>query len=464
MFDEPTRRGIARAFLVTISTAMSIHADSIPQSVSFNRDIRPILSDKCFTCHGPDAANRKSKLRFDHEEGARIDLGKGRYAMVPGDPAKSELYLRISSENPALRMPPTYAGHEKLTGREIDLIRRWIEQGAVWQRHWSLLPPHKPDPPKVQSANWPRNAIDYFVLDRLEREGLRPAPEADKSTLIRRASLDVTGLPPTPAEVESFLQDSSSGAYEKVVDRLLSSPRYAERMAYRWMEAARYADTNGYQTDGVRDMWRCRDWVIEAFQKNMPFDQFTREQLAGDLLPNPTLDQRIATGFNRNHRGNAEGGVIPEEYAVEYVVDRVDTTATVWLGLTMGCARCHEHKFDPFRQKEYYQLFAYFNNVPEFGRAIKYGNSPPMIPAPTRAQQEQLRRLDARLRAAESKFLSMKPELARVQAEWEKSDALSAPVDWTISRGVAVQRRLASSGTFDGKHAVEVDVDDDVAK
>ena len=242
----------------------------------------------------------------------------------------------------------------------------------------------------MKNRPWVRNPIDYFVLERLEREGLTPSPEATPETLIRRVTLDLTGLPPTPKEIDTFLSDHSPNAYEKLVDRLLQSPRYGERMAIRWLEAARYADTNGYQTDAERTMWRWRDWVIDAFNRNMPFDQFTIEQIAGDLLPNATLEQKLATGFNRNHRGNGEGGIIPEEYAVEYVVDRVDTTSTVWLGLTMGCARCHDHKYDPITQKEYYQLFAYFNNVPEKGHANKYGNSPPVIKTPTSQQKLEL--------------------------------------------------------------------------
>ncbi len=285
-------------------------------------------------------------------------------------------------------MPPVKSGR-KLSERQTQLLRHWIAQGAKWQSHWSFITPEHPPLPRVRNTAWPRNCIDYFILDRLEREGLQPSPEADRITLLRRVTLDLTGLPPTPAEVDAFLDDTSPDAYEKVVDRLLASPRFGERMAVPWLDAARYADTNGYQSDGERYMWRWRDWVIEAFNRNMPFDQFTIEQLAGDMLPGATLDQQIASGFNRNHRGNAEGGIIPEEYAVEYVVDRVDTTATVWLGLTMGCARCHDHKFDPITQKEFYRLFAYFNNVPERGKAIKYGNSPPMIQAPTLEQQEQ---------------------------------------------------------------------------
>src|SRR5437667_95100 len=255
-------------------------------------------------------------------------------------------------------------------------------------------------------------------------------PEADKATLIRRVTLDVTGLPPTPAEVDSFLADKSPDPYEKLVNRLLQSPRYGERMATRWLDAARYADTNGYQTDGERSMWRWRDWVIQAFNRNLPFDQFTIEQIAGDMLPNATLDQKIASGFNRNHRGNGEGGIVPEEYAVEYVVDRVDTTSTIWLGLTLGCARCHDHKYDPILQKEFYQFFAYFNNVPERGMAFKYGNSPPFIPAPTPQQQAQLRELDQRVAAAEAKFAGL--DSAKAQREWEKSLDRASELPWQI--------------------------------
>ena len=292
------------------------------------------------------------------------DLG-GRFAIVSGDVEKSEIIKRLTTEDPIRRMPPAYEGHARLSDREIDLVRRWIEQGAEWQSHWSFTPPERPGLPPVTGKAV--NGIDHFVIERLEREGLSASPEADRATLIRRVTLDLTGLPPTPEEIDDFLRDTSPGAYEKVVDRLLISPRYGERMAVLWLDSARYADTNGYQTDAERYMWRWRDWVIKAFNVNMPFDQFTDEQIAGDMLPSPTLDQLIATGFNRNHRGNGEGGIIEEEYAVEYVVDRVETTSTVWLGLTMGCARCHDHKYDPLTQKEFYRFFAYFNNVPEKG-------------------------------------------------------------------------------------------------
>ena len=293
--------------------------------------------------------------------------------------------------------------------------------------HWAFIPPVRPALPEVRHRNWPRNGIDHFVLAKLEQEDLEPSPEAERPTLIRRVSLDLTGLPPTPAEVDAFLADPSPDAYEKVVNRLLASQRYGERMAIRWLEAARYADTSGYQTDGERMMWRWRDWVIEAFNRNLPFDQFTIEQLAGDLLPGATLAQKIATGFNRNHRGNAEGGIIPEEYAVEYVVDRVDTTATVWLGLTLGCARCHDHKYDPITQREFYQVFAFFNNVPEKGRAVKVGNSPPYVTAPIEEQQKQLDTLESQLAVAEEGFRKMEPEISAAQAAWEQSLATSPP-------------------------------------
>ncbi|HTU17035.1 MAG TPA: DUF1553 domain-containing protein [Gemmataceae bacterium] len=425
-------------------------AEPLPSVIEFNRDIRPILSDHCFQCHGPDRARRKADLRLDTKEGAFADLGGSR-ALVPGDPDKSELFHRITTTNDHERMPPAKSGR-RLTERQILLLRRWIEQGAKWQAHWSFLAPKRPSLPTVRDTAWPRTPIDYFILARLEREGLRPSPEADRVTLLRRVTLDLTGLPPTPAEVDAFLQDRSPGAYEKAVDRLLASPRYGERMALPWLNAARYADTNGYQSDGERSMWRWRDWVIEAFNHNMPFDRFTIEQLAGDMLPGATLEQRIASGFNRNHRGNAEGGIIPEEYAVEYVVDRVDTTATVWLGLTLGCARCHDHKFDPVKQKEFYRLFAYFNNVPERGKAIKYGNSPPFIKTPTREQQEQLQKLQPRLATAEHRYLELEPRIVAAQAKWEKSLPSSPILDGSIQEDMLAHFPLeGDKGSFEGR-------------
>ncbi|MBY0504846.1 MAG: DUF1553 domain-containing protein [Bryobacteraceae bacterium] len=395
-------------------------------AADFNRDIRPILSDRCFSCHGPDEANRKANLRLDTEAGAR--------------PVLAKIVERVTSEKKGLRMPPVSTG-AALTAGQVDSLKQWIADGAPWQKHWSFLPPAKP-------VGW---SIDALVQARLQREGLSLSPPAPKATLLRRVSLDLTGLPPTPEEAEAFLRDDSPGAYERVVDRLLASRRYGERMAIRWLDAARYADTNGYQTDAERSMWRWRDWVIEAFNKNMPFNQFTIEQLAGDLLPNPTRDQIIATGFNRNHRANGEGGSIGEEFLVEYAIDRVEATSTVWLGLTLGCARCHDHKYDPFTQREFYSMFAFFNNLPEKGKVFKYGNSPPLIQAPTREQESRWAVLTAAAESAERKFQALRPEVTRSVAAWEKN---AGPVsDWVPKRKLLWEQGQPQS--FDGKRAQE---------
>jgi hypothetical protein len=419
-------------------TPAPLASEPLPVTIEFNRDIRPILSDKCFQCHGP--GTQMATLRFDSEDGAKHALKDGRFAIVPGDPASSQMIARISATNPAVRMPRSQNGAaagDPLNERQIALLTQWVQQGAAWQKHWSFIPPKRPEPPAgLKDSKWVRNPVDAFVLQRLEREGLTPSPEADKATLLRRVSLDLTGLPPTPAELDAFLADTSPGGYEKVVDRLLRSPRYGERMAFPWLDASRYADSNGYQTDGERFMWRWRDWVIDAFNRNMPYDQFTIEQLAGDLLPNATLSQKIATGFNRNHRGNSEGGIVPEEYAVEYVVDRVDTTSTVFMGLTFGCARCHNHKFDPITQKEFYQLFAYFNNVPEHGKFRRVGNSPPYMAAPLPGQEVELKRLDDELAAASAAFAKLQPDVARAQREWERSLDKSSAFEWAPARGL----------------------------
>jgi hypothetical protein len=408
-----------------------------PSNIDFNRDVRPILSDKCFTCHGPDAVAKKIPFRLDSEAAAKADLGNGRRAIVDHDAASSVVVRRITSEKPALRMPPVYSGL-KLTDAEIETIREWIQQGAPWQKHWSFLQPVRKPLPGVAGKTWARNAIDFFVLEQLEKKGLKPSTEASRETLLRRVSLDLTGLPPTPTELDAFVADKSPNAYEKVVDRLLASPRYGERMAVRWLDAARYADSNGYQYDGERNMWRWRDWVIDAFNRNQPFDQFTIEQIAGDLLPNATTAQKIATGFNRNHRANTEDGIIAEEYAVEYVVDRVETTSTVFLGATLGCARCHNHKYDPFTQKNFYQMFAYFNNVPELGRAMKYGNSPPVVPAPTVDQQKKLDELMARMQTERKQLLNAAHRVEAEQRTWEAGLRPQQPIHWAPSSGLVL--------------------------
>ncbi|MSU48380.1 MAG: DUF1553 domain-containing protein [Opitutus sp.] len=413
---------------------------ALPERIEFNRDIRPILSDTCFHCHGPDQAKRKASFRLDLEETAKAKI-ENYFAIVPGDPANSELIRRITTSDPDDHMPPLDSGRQ-LSPQQIEMLRRWIEQGAAWQPHWSFIPPTRPALPRVRDAQWPRNPVDHFILARLELDGLPFSPEADRAALIRRLSLDLTGLPPTPDDVDAFLADHSPQAYERVVDRLLASVRYGERMASRWLDAARYADTSGYQSDGDRSMWRWRDWVIDAFNRNLPYDQFTVEQLAGDLLPGATRDQRIATAFNRNHRGNAEGGIVPEEYAAEYVVDRVDTTATVWLGLTMGCARCHDHKYDPITQREFYQTFALFNNVPENGRAIKIGNSPPVMAAPTAAQDKESAQLERNLTAAEAHLLEQEPKIAVAQKEWEQTLATGPAMPWTVTSGLQARYEL----------------------
>jgi len=427
------------------SIAAIVFAGAAFAQPQFNRDVRPIFSDRCLTCHGPDAANKGIRLRLDREESAKGDLGGGRRAIVPGKPEESAILQRLQTPNKALRMPPAHTG-SSVSAAEIAMLEQWIRDGAVWQKHWSFIPPAKAPVPAGQ------NPIDYFVRARLIKEGLKPSAPADRRTLIRRASLDITGLPPTPAEVAAFLNDQSANAYEKLVDRLLASPAYAERMAIRWLDAARYADTNGYQTDADRIMWRWRDWVIDAFNRNMPFDQFTIEQIAGDLLPNATLSQQIATGFSRNHRGNSEGGIVPEEYLMEYAADRAETMSTVFLGLTVGCARCHNHKYDPITQKEYYQLFSYFNNIGEPGRYLKYGNSPPMVLAPTSDQSAKRIELQSALKSAEKEFAKMEPAIAAAQKKWEHT--LAADASWITTEKLE-SNLLAAPQAFDGKNNLD---------
>ena len=345
--------------------AVAIAADSA-RAVDFSRDIRPILAAHCFNCHGRDPHSRQADLRLDERPAALAELPSGTRAIVPGSIAKSELVARIESTDPDLVMPPPEF-KKPLTAEQKKILREWIDANAPYAPHWSFEPVRDPPPPQppAKLAAWPTDPLDHFVLERFAREGLEPAAPADPATWLRRVSLDLTGLPPTPDEQAAFLADASPTARERVVDRLLASPRHAEKMALHWLDVARYADTNGYNNDEERTQWPWRDWVIAAFARNMPFDQFVIEQLAGDLLPEPTQAQRIATGFGRNHVLTTEGGVIQEEYRVEYVADRAQTAATAFMGLTLQCARCHDHKFDPISQREYFQLFAFFNSIPD---------------------------------------------------------------------------------------------------
>ncbi len=335
--------------------------------VSYNFDIRPILSDKCFACHGPDANKRQAGLRLDDPKSAfqALEDNPSAFALIPGKPKSSEVYLRITASDTSLLMPPPSSHLAKLTPEEIALIGKWIRQGAKYEEHWAFTVPRKPEIPAVKNKDWPSNEIDRFVLAGIEAAGLQPNEPADKERLLKRLCFDLTGLPPSLSLMESF--DGSEASYSKTVDQLLSSPAYGEKMSVHWLDIARYADSYGYQDDGYRTQWPWRDWVIHSFNQNMPYDRFVTWQLAGDLLPDPTMEQLLATGFNRNHKITEEGGVIPEEYRVSYVSDRTDLFGKAFLGITMECARCHDHKYDPVSQKDYFSLFAFFNNVNEVG-------------------------------------------------------------------------------------------------
>ena len=386
VFLNAVLSGILLADLVTAGVATT------DDRIDFNQQIRPILSNNCFPCHGPSEADREADLRLDDRDVAVTEME----VITPGDPEDSTLIDRITSEDEDERMPPADSG-KSLTAKQIELLRKWIKQGAKWSEHWSLVAPQRHEIPQQNRPNWGRNEIDAFVLRRLQREELAPSPEADRKTLIRRVTLDLTGLPPTSKEVDDFIADASDQAYEKVVDRLLQSPRYGERMAWPWLDAARYADSNGYQNDADRTMWPWRDWVVEAFNRNLPFDDFTIWQLAGDLLPNPTEEQILATAFCRNHMINGEGGRIPEENRVEYIFDQTETASTVWLGLTMTCARCHDHKYDPVTQRDYYQLFAFFNQTPVTGAGADPKTKPNLLIL-TSEQKQHLDQLEIHIK------------------------------------------------------------------
>ena len=454
--------------------------------IDFNRDIRPILSDHCYSCHGPDEGRRKAGLRLDVQEEAFRVLKSGKRALVAGDLKASTLVERIETSDPDEVMPPPKGG-KPLNAAQVELLKRWVGDGAAWAKHWSFVAPERPALPAVKDSRWPRNELDRFVLARMESEGLKPAPEADKSVLIRRATMDLTGLPPTIEEVDGFLSDKSPDAYEKLVDRLLAAPQYGERMAANWLDLSRFADTSGYHFDGVRFMWLWRDWVIDSFNRNQPYDQFTVEQLAGDLLPNPTQSQRVATGFVRNNMTNDEGGADPDEYLNKYVVDRVNTLGAVWLGMTVGCSECHDHKYDPLSSREFYRFYAFFHNVPEKGLdRIRTDNPPPRLPVPTPDQAVKFVEADFRVKDAEKTLQDRQNELGETQEKFERetnSHPPKAPAAaelvarlafegdlvaqvngkaqsgrWTGPAAVAYEAgRMGQAVTLDGKGAVEVD-------
>ncbi|HWB24035.1 MAG TPA: PSD1 and planctomycete cytochrome C domain-containing protein [Chitinophagaceae bacterium] len=362
--------GVLSAIIVAIILCVtSCHTGSDKNEVSYNFDIRPILSDKCFACHGPDANKRKAHLRLDVADSAYAPLKetKGAFAIVPGKPEESELYKRISSDDPTYQMPVPDSHLGLLTEDQIALFKKWIEQGAKYERHWAFTPPKKAPLPVVDDKKWVKNEIDYFTLSKMKEKGLTPNEEADKERLLKKISLDITGLPPSIEMMDKFLNDKSPDAYEKMVDQLLANNAYGEKMAVHWLDVARYADSYGYQDDNIRTQWPWRDWVIHAFNINMPYDKFVTWQLAGDMLPNATKEQILATGFLRNHKYTEEGGVIPEEYRIEYNIDKTKTYGRGILGITIECAQCHDHKFDPFKQKDYYSLFAFFNTTKEVG-------------------------------------------------------------------------------------------------
>ncbi len=405
--------------LLALASRAPVRAVGPPlPAVDFDRQVRPILSENCFHCHGPDARVRKARLRLDTKEGLGGEAKTGGRILLPGKSDDSELIARVSSSDASQVMPPPRSG-KRLSKEQVALLRRWVDEGAPWSDHWAFGPPRRPPFPRVTDPAWARNPIDRFVLARLEREGLSPSPEADREALIRRITFDLTGLPPTPQEVDAFLADERPDAYERVVDRLLATPRYGERMALDWLDVARYADSFGYQADGDSHVWPWRDWVIRAFNANLPFDRFVTWQLAGDLLPRPTRDQRLATAFSRLHRMTNEGGSIPEEFRNEYVSDRVHTFGTAFLGLTLECARCHDHKYDPISQKDYYALGAFFNSIDEWGTYDNSNYRPtPTLPLPTPAQEKAL--ADGARKVAEEEARLREVEQSRGAAfrEW----------------------------------------------
>ena len=397
----------------------------LPEKIDFNLHVKPILSDRCFACHGPDAANQESDFRLDTEEAALAALEDNTLAIVPGDPHNSELYHRITSADPEVMMPPPES-NLKLSEQEVAVLTRWIEQGAEYKPHWAFIKPEEPEVPEV-AGDWLVNEVDRFVAAKLTEKGWAPSKEATKEKLIRRVTFDLTGLPPSVEEVDAFLDDSSPDAYEKLVDRLLDSPHYGERMASEWLDVARYADSHGYQDDGMRNMWPWRDWVIKSFNRNMPYDDFITWQLAGDMLPDATQEQKLASGFNRNHLQSQEGGIVSEEYRVEYVADRANTLGKAFMGLTIECARCHDHKYDPISQKEYYSLYAFFNSINETGQIPYMGEASPTVILTNEEVDQQLAFVQEKIREQEKKVDPRQKEYQEKFARW-LDQAKASPV------------------------------------
>ena len=442
------RRAVSALCMALI--AASTHA---ADTVHFNRDIRPIMSDTCFRCHGPDKSSRLADLRLDLRDEALKRTESGIIPIVPGKPEESEIIRRVFSDDPAVRMPPDWS-HKVLTQKQKETFRQWVAEGAKYEGHWSFQPVRRPEVPEVSNSGAPtRNPIDNFIQARLIKEGLKPSHEADRRVLIRRVTLDLTGLPPTPAEIEAFISDKSPDAYEKVVDRLLANPAYAEKQALYWLDAVRFADTRGFHNDVEQPAWPYRDYVLKAFRDNMPFDQFTREQLAGDLLPSPSTNQLVATAFNRVLRTSEEGGIQDKEYLAKYGADRVRTIASVWLGLTMGCAECHDHKFDPVKTKDFYAMKAFFADIKETGILPATGPDAwaVMLALPSEDQSRRAEQLKEEIRVAERALETKTDRLAEVMPAWERrilDDQAAGHLQWHYQRPVSAHSKNGSTLTI----------------
>jgi hypothetical protein len=434
-----------------LASAAEPGLSAVTRKVDFNREVRPILAKNCFACHGQDEVKRAKGLRLDVRESAIKPLKSEAVAIVPGDPEASELIARVSEDDETLRMPPKKAGN-RLSPAEVETLRRWIADGAPYARHWALIPPESLPLPQVRDSAWPRNGIDVWILDRLEQAGLKPSPEADGYTLLRRVSLDLRGLPPSPEEVDRFARDKAPDAYERAVDRFVDDTAYGERWARMWLDLARYADSAGYGSDPLRpNIWPYRDWVINAFNRNLPYERFTLLQIAGDLLPNPSLEDRIATAFHRNTMTNTEGGTDDEEFRVAAIKDRVDTTMQVWMGLTIGCAKCHSHKFDPISQDEYYRFYAILNQTSDADR----GDESPTIPLPTPEVSAKNREIDGRIGALKAKLgkTPPPPEAEKLKSEIAKLEksrpkAVNVPVMVELPEKEHRTTRLLRKGNF----------------